>query len=345
MTRSFLAWVLALAAAGCSDPTGTSRDAIIGGTPSDASQDFVVVIANYSGNIECNADLIAPNLLVTARHCVGVLDPTHPLACTVGSATRSSPTVMGDYPPSDFVVYKDELLTQPVTGGNNLAVHVTQVIDAGASTLCGEDIAFVVLDQPPASLPVATLSTTLPAPGDLVTVVGSGEIDTDGDFPVQRLQRTGVQVLALGPTTVPLSDAGSARYAVPAGEFASTVSFCHGDSGGPAIDASGNITGIVSATPSCMTGPDDFTSIAAHLDLATQAYATVGITFPVVDAGATDASADSSPMDSGTAPMTNSGGCAMGATTSSPLSGTFILGLTAALHRRRKPKRSGSSTR
>src|SRR5512142_3394824 len=57
-------------------PTSNAHAAIVGGTPSDASQDFVLVIANLVDpqGLECNAELVAPNLLVTARHCVAQLD-------------------------------------------------------------------------------------------------------------------------------------------------------------------------------------------------------------------------------------------------------------------------------
>jgi len=275
---------------------GSSGSAIIGGEPSDASQDFVIVIANLNdpNGLECNANVVAPNLLVTARHCVGKLDKTHPVSCDVGNATLASPTVTADFPASNFTFWHDAALTNRFAG-----VHGVQIFDTGAPTLCGEDIAFVLLDADIAA-PIASMSTDTVAVGDSLTVVGSGAIDGVGTPAPQRMQRTGVSVTAIGPTAV-----GSTP--VSAGELATGVAFCHGDSGGPALDAQGRIVGLVSRTSQCMTGPDVFTALSAHADLVAQALAASDLV--VVDAG-TDA-----PPDASIEP-TSSGGCRAGGASS-----------------------------
>ncbi len=104
--------------------------------------------------LECNANVVAPNLLLTARHCVGILDKTQPVSCSIGSAVFASPTVTGDYAASHFSVWHDAALTKPYGG-----IHATQIIDMGASTLCGADLAFVVLDQPLTDLPIVRYRT------------------------------------------------------------------------------------------------------------------------------------------------------------------------------------------
>jgi hypothetical protein len=300
--------VTLIACAACADapssiprPAATARTEIIGGVPSDASQDFVIVMADLEdpSGLECNAVLVAPNLVVTARHCVAMLDDTHVLSCNVSGGVGSSPTVNGDYPALHFSFWQDAALTE------SLPVRASQVFDSNATTLCGEDIAFLLLDQNLTSLPVATLSTTFPAMGDTLTVVGSGDVDDAGTPATVRMQRSGVTVVGVGPTAVP---ATGHEEAVLAGEFATGVAFCNGDSGGPAIDAHGLVTGIVSRTPSCTSGPDVFTSVAAHLDVAQQAFAAAGITFPPVDAGAADASEEAGDAEP-TSPA--SSGCVM----------------------------------
>ncbi len=308
--------------------------AIIGGSPSDASQDFVVVIANVTDadGLECNANLVAPNLLVTARHCVAVLDKTHPLACNVAGGTGGSPTVTGDYAPSHFEIAKDENLTE------SLGVHATAVIDSGATTLCGEDIAFLVLDNDVAGLPIAPLSASPVTVGDVVTVVGSGQIDDAGTQAPGRMQRGDVSVLGVGPTAV----AGpSEKVSVLDGEFATTTAFCYGDSGGPALDGRGFVTGLVSRTPSCSGGPDVFTSVAAHLDVVQQAFDAAGV--PFVPGGA-DAGADAGDAtETGDVEdvATASSGCAVGArdgrgTSSASAVALALAALAVARARRRR---------
>src|SRR5688572_20576766 len=71
---------LGLALMGCArgpieehSPTGRSRSAIIAGKTSPASQDFVVMLAmRPGGKLEgvCSGTLVAPNVVLTALHCV-----------------------------------------------------------------------------------------------------------------------------------------------------------------------------------------------------------------------------------------------------------------------------------
>ena len=86
---------LFVAACGSSS-IGSTGSAIIGGEPSDASQDFVIVIANLKdpAGLECNANVVAPNLLVTARHCVGKLDKTKTVSCNVTATVAGKTTTV-----------------------------------------------------------------------------------------------------------------------------------------------------------------------------------------------------------------------------------------------------------
>src|SRR5579883_2057562 len=74
--RAFAAPALAigLGVAACGAPpserVGETRSAIVNGSPSDSSQDFAVhvVLANYAN--ACTGTLVAPDLVMTAQHCV-----------------------------------------------------------------------------------------------------------------------------------------------------------------------------------------------------------------------------------------------------------------------------------
>src|SRR5262245_46282236 len=74
--------LLALSACSASvdggEQTGRAKQAVIKGTTSDASQDAVVLLVHYDKATyefgECTGTLLAPNLVLTARHCVANTD-------------------------------------------------------------------------------------------------------------------------------------------------------------------------------------------------------------------------------------------------------------------------------
>src|SRR5689334_17428819 len=76
MMRPFALSVIALIAAGCTGNLGLGerRAAIVNGDPSGPDDDSTVAIALTSkfGNFQglCSGVLVAPNLVMTARHCV-----------------------------------------------------------------------------------------------------------------------------------------------------------------------------------------------------------------------------------------------------------------------------------
>src|SRR6476619_5941987 len=96
---------LALASSSCSSsrddaPTlGVVRSAIIGGATSTYDHDAVVLLAHEDARGEweftCTATLIAPNLLVTARHCLSAIDDPD-VACDASGKQVAGGTVGAD---------------------------------------------------------------------------------------------------------------------------------------------------------------------------------------------------------------------------------------------------------
>jgi hypothetical protein len=92
-------WLLVLGACAAADPSdsdakavGQTSSAIVNGTPSTASQDSTVLIAVGTDGQFCTGALIAPNLVITARHCVQGTDEN----TECGSyTTRIDPTTLG----------------------------------------------------------------------------------------------------------------------------------------------------------------------------------------------------------------------------------------------------------
>ncbi|MDB4944717.1 MAG: hypothetical protein JWP97_4251 [Labilithrix sp.] len=240
---------LALAGAGASCASGASvdehvgqaRSAVLRGTASGASDDAVVALAAYHNATLyslCTATLVAPDLLVTARHCLAVTDPV--TVCSAEGAPVKGATVHEEFLAPDLLVYTGAELGDRWMDPSLAAAHGVSIVREDAATTCNRDLAFVVLDH---DLPgrFARLRTARPtSAGEPLAVVGYG-VTEGGDLSPRRLRRDGVPVLATGPAPLddpPGSGIGSSELLV--GE-----SICAGDSGGPAFAASGALVGVV----------------------------------------------------------------------------------------------------
>jgi hypothetical protein len=310
-------------------PGAGLRPLIFDGGPSPAAHDYVLVMANLveSNGLECNAVLIAPNLVMTARHCVANLTST--ARCT---AKGTQPThFKTDFPAEHLTFARDAYLQEKLAG-----IHGTQIIAPEGHTLCSADIALVVLNKPVTGITPAVVAQTPAAVGDLLTVIGTGEVDTQGDFANTRQERSDVAVTHLGPIELVQ---GATDLAVGAGELTTTAAFCHGDSGGAAISSKGEVVGLVSRTASCADGPDVFTTVAGHADLIANAMS-IAVPPAPGDAGAADAGEpDPTPTS------TSSSGCtvsrrASGGDILAPLFAVLSLLLASRLARRQKSRGS-----
>jgi Trypsin len=283
--------VLAVAAAACSaappdaEPIAQTENGIISGKASDASQDSVVLIVYpiASGAYECTGSLLAPNLVLTARHCVSNT-ADQPFVCgqdgvgTAGGATKS------DFTPSNMYIVRGA--TRPInpTAKGSFAALGSKIIHDGATNLCNHDIALLVLDR---AIPGATILPvrvdSSPQAGETFTAIGWG-ITTTTSEPATRQQRGGVAVLDMGPTTDRSTGIG-----VPSREFLVGEASCQGDSGGPAVsESTGAILGVVSrggngttqnpSDPSsvCKGAFNTYSAASGYKDLFVQAYAAAG---------------------------------------------------------------------
>jgi V8-like Glu-specific endopeptidase len=259
---------------GCASqsPSGPSQAAgvqvdqteIVSGVPDTGQEPAVVALDVGEGSL-CTGSLIAPDVLLTARHCVTVT--VDPIACP-----STAKQVLSERAPSSLrVLVGDDIATAQEVA------HGVSVFEPPGDQICDADIALVLLDQ---AVDVDTLGVSvLPITvGDHVTAVGYGR-KTDADPPGTKLLREHVEVLSLSPT-----------------EFTVGEATCQGDSGGPALDEGTNdIVGVVSRGGATCTGPgahNVYTRTDAFAALIDQALAASAYTEALLEGGMLDAGAD-----------------------------------------------------
>ena len=250
VSAACLGSVLALAS-GCSSgsPSAGSTELvandsarIIDGTASTSDQDAVVLLAMRPGGAlrgTCTGTMVAPNLVLTARHCVA--DTDRGALCSESGRAIQEGAVRSDYDAGDLFVYTGVDGIKNISDPNRAAARGKQVVHENVSTLCNADIAFIVLDRSVQGRIAPLRLKGAAREGETVTAIGWGLTEAGG-LPTKRLQRTDVAVLGVGPVTL---DAAN-DIGLGASEFVVGESFCSGDSGGPSFSSKGAVIGVVS---------------------------------------------------------------------------------------------------
>lgn len=214
-----------------------SRHEISGGTADSAHQNVFLLgwrVADAGGL--CTATLIAPNLLLTARHCVSARTGDDHVLC--GDAALGEP-----HPADAFFTTND-----PHPRDGSPFFEATEVrVPAGGIDTCGYDIALVILKQ---NVPAGISTPAVPRidrevlPGERYTAVGYGQ-NGDGNASGKRMQLAGLRIAC---------EPGTCGEGVESTEFRGETGICSGDSGGPALDTDGKVVGVVSrGGPDCST--------------------------------------------------------------------------------------------
>lgn len=365
---------LAVLAVACStrshdDERATARAAerIVGGAVDTTRPDVLLLQDDTAPGFRCTATLIAPNLVVTARHCVGKRAVPNTTTLCQGDATTNGAQSLPNY---DGDVDAAPMFFSDAPGGTLLARAQT-IYDDGATTTCAHDLALIGLDRSIAGITPSAIRRTPLAASDTVLAMGFGWTDRMATVnATMRMSRT-TTVLALGPvvyTFKPFGDASSNddTVAAAAGEIAVEGITMSGDSGGPAFDSSGALAAVVSrGYNDAYYGPGTFTTLAAHLAVIDAALAATGNipdggvdTLPDAiapkDSGPTTPNDDGAPPDTAdaqsTGPLaaTSSGDSTSGCSIASSMSarntartglttiGVLVLAMTLGRRRRRR---------
>jgi hypothetical protein len=284
---------------------GHASQAIIGGALDESTSGVVGLALDLGTRVagHCSGTLIAPNLVLTARHCVAFTENTD----EAGIVECETAQFRNPFPARMLLVSPDPV--RPTDPGDPSYVRGREVRTVGDDDVCGSDIALIILDDlvAPEAAPIAPRLQVAPVNSEHFSTVGYGLTSVDDPSSDGTRQRAdGSAVRCSGEACVSLSG-GSIR----ASEWASVdAPICSGDSGGPALDEQGRVFGVASrGDPNC--------EIAVYGDVSNWAPFIVDTALSAALIGGYDAPdwADEAVLDSGNLANVEGdrGGCSIAA--------------------------------
>lgn len=248
-------------------------------SPSGGEDDAVLHLRGTAYvDLTCTATLVAPNLVLTALHCVANSRPGG-FACTPEGELIPNPDGAGEFlghvTPSSLEVYSGE------TAGPEPLARGSRIFSTFSETMCKNDLAFVLLDRN-LELPIRSVRLQRPtAVDESMTFIGYGlDEQRIADWRLRPRKRlTGQRVRGVGPDSLQQG----VTDAPPRTLVFDGPSACWGDSGGPALsEDSGAVTAVFSLLSGQLCSAPDaklvYTRLAPFRNVAEQAFAEAGQT-------------------------------------------------------------------
>jgi MYXO-CTERM domain-containing protein len=231
---------LGLCAAACAEipedqdeQTADAQGAIRDGYTDETSKAVVGLFDSQIGGI-CTGSLLAPNVVLTARHCVSDM-----LGEENGGILCGRTKFSGKHGPESFFVTTDTEMSQDPSRYHTVREVVLLPSDDG---ICGNDQAILILSD---SIPSTEAVPLVPrvdvplAPGEKYHAVGYGVTDDvrqAGSGLRRRRDNLAIDCVA---------DGCPKSYVSPT-EWVGEAGVCQGDSGGPSLDSLNRVTGVTS---------------------------------------------------------------------------------------------------
>ncbi len=300
-----LALLLSVASlAGCAQETsdattegriGQLSSAIQGGVnDTNAAHNFAVGVANRFGGV-CSGTLIAPNLVMTARHCV------------IPPSTDESVTCSDSFP-ANVAASALYVTTEPNLFKAKSYYAVTEIVTPSDRAFCGNDIALIILEKSvPASeaqpaTPVVQFKMTDKRLSGGITAMGYGITNPSAEDSGQRRIRQNIPLLCI-PGSKDMDCSGDmAKYSDDVAEFVTEGYVCSGDSGSGAFDQRSFDKGSPFVMGTLSRGPQTKDKCLAAIYSRTDAHAQL-----IIDAAKKAAQQGSYELPSWTAPESTSG--------------------------------------